>query len=127
MIYKATATNIPIVLGTSGIIPLVTISKDSSPFAPPIGTITEIGSGWYNLSLTSLDMDANHVAVHIEATNFLPVNLLISTESDYTLSRATKLDFLDSSVSGVPIATWAIAPYEIVVSGIISSPVARFS
>lgn len=45
------------ITGATGLspLPVVQLSKDSAAFAPAIGTVSEIGFGWYNVALTVAD------------------------------------------------------------------------
>ena len=99
MIYKATAANIPIYLGASGLVLTAMISKDNGAFFASSGSITEIGNRWFTLSLTADEMNADNIAVHIPIPGEIPLDLSINTEADYTQARAIKLDNLDAAIS----------------------------
>ena len=59
----------------AGSSPIVTISKDGGVFAPSVGMVSEIGSGWYKLALAPGDTDTlGDLAVHITAAGADPTD-----------------------------------------------------
>lgn len=67
-VIKSSATGNPI---TGGLTTLTaTISKDGAAFASPAGSIAEVGTtGYFYVDLTSVDMTANCVMLHVTAAN----------------------------------------------------------
>lgn len=41
--------------GLTGLAPTVGISQNGAPFAPPVGAVSEVGFGWYQLAPTAAD------------------------------------------------------------------------
>ncbi len=112
------------VTGLPGATPVVTISKNGGAFTAAVGTVAEIGSGWYAWSAHATDRNTlGELAVHIQATGADPVDFKLeivpwdpfdanlglarlddavtsrAAAADYTAVRAAKLDNLDVAVS----------------------------
>lgn len=123
------------VTGLSGATPVVTISKNGGAFAAAVGTVAEIGSGWYAWSAHATDRNTlGELAVHIEAAGADPVDFKLeivpwdpfdanlglarlddavtsrAAAADYTARRAANLDNLDVAVSSRLAAAAYIPP-----------------
>lgn len=57
------------------------ISKDGGVFATLAGSVTEIGSGWYEVDLTGTEMNADEIAFKATATDCNQRNIKIRTQS----------------------------------------------
>lgn len=65
------------VTGRTGATLTITASKDGAAFASITPTVTERGSGWYNLALTTSHTDTlGDLAIHITATGADPIDVL---------------------------------------------------
>jgi hypothetical protein len=138
------------ITGLAGATPVVTISKNGGAFAAVAGAVTEVGSGWYAWAANATDRNAlGELAVHIEATGADPVDFKLeivpwnpfdanlglnrldaamtsrAAASDYTATRAAKLDNLDATISSrlasaayVPPDNSSITQIESVLDGI---------
>jgi hypothetical protein len=120
------------VSGLPGSNPSVAISKNSGAFAVAVGGVTELGSGWYAWTAVAADRNAlGEVAVHIEAVGADPVDFHLeivpwdpfdvnlgiprldanvtsrASATDYTPTRAAKLDNLDVAISTRSVLTAA--------------------
>lgn len=73
------------------------ISKDGAAFATLATPVTEIGLGWYLVTLTGTEMTAESVALDLSAVGALIAGIPIHTENDYTVTRAGYLDAALSS------------------------------
>jgi hypothetical protein len=71
------------ITGKAGLTLTVTSSKDGAAFASISPTVTERGSGWYNVALTSSHTDTlGDLALHITSTGADPTDVLISVISN---------------------------------------------
>jgi hypothetical protein len=77
---RNTACSIPFFIGTTGLSPTVQGSKDGAEFAALSGTVSETGLGWYAIEMSSGDMDAATIAMHIEAGGSV-LDALVETDS----------------------------------------------
>lgn len=69
------------VAGKTGLTLVITQSKDGGAFASISPTVTDRGSGWYNLALTTSHLDTlGDNAFHITGTGADPCDLLILVE-----------------------------------------------
>ena len=89
------------VTGKAGLTLTVTISKDGGAFAPATNSATSLGNGFYYLTLTSTELNADTVMVYATGPSAIIAPVEIRTEGDYTSARASKLDYLDLAVSAV--------------------------
>ena len=63
------------VTGASGKTVGVTISKNGAAFVTPVGSVSEIGSGWYSIALTAADTGTlKDLAFHCTATGCDPTD-----------------------------------------------------
>jgi hypothetical protein len=70
------------ITGKAGLTLTVTASKAGGAFASITPTVTERGSGWYALALTSAHSDtAGDLALHITATGADPADLLLQVSA----------------------------------------------
>lgn len=61
--------------GATGASLTVTISKAGAAFAAPAGVVSEMGSGWYRIVLTTVDTDtAGDLAYHVTGTGCDPTD-----------------------------------------------------
>jgi hypothetical protein len=62
-----------------GLTPTVVISKDGAPFAVSVGTVVEIGNGWYGLVGNAADRNVlGELIVHAEAVGADPADVRIT-------------------------------------------------
>jgi hypothetical protein len=96
--------NVDHLTGATGQSVVVQISKDGSPFAPPAGSVTEVGYGWYAVALTVADTDtAGTLSFHATAPMCDPADWSeIVVKGD--------VDYLDQSVAGVASLVVGMAP-----------------
>jgi hypothetical protein len=82
---QSTAANIMVfmtdsadhVSGKTGLTLTITASKDGAAFASITPTVTDRGSGWYNLALTASHTDTlGDLAIHVTATGADPTDML---------------------------------------------------
>lgn len=67
--------------GKTGLEPSVLISKNAAPFAPPAGSVFEIGYGWYALEGNAEDRDTlGTLIIHAEASGADPFDMDILIE-----------------------------------------------
>jgi len=106
LLKQSTGTNIMVfmtqssdhITGLTGATLTITASKDGAAFGSISPTVTERGSGWYNLALTSSHTDTlGDLAIHVTATSADPTDLLCRIVAGA----------LDADVSGVPALVWA--------------------
>jgi hypothetical protein len=65
------------ITGATGLTLTITASKDGGAFGSITPTVTERGSGWYSLALTSSHTDTrNDLALHLTATGADPADLV---------------------------------------------------
>lgn len=84
--------------GKTGLTLTVTLSKDGAAFNSISPTVTERGSGWYNLALTTSHLDTLGDAVlHITSTGADPSDILLLVEGG-------NVDTDVSSVSDIVVA-----------------------
>jgi hypothetical protein len=63
--------------GKTGLTLTITVSKDGGAFGPISPSVTERGTGWYNLALTSSETDTlGDLAMHITAAGADPLDLV---------------------------------------------------
>lgn len=81
----------------------ITLSKDGGAFASIAPTVTERGSGWYNIALTASHTDTLHdLALHVTALGCDPVDLLVEVVGyDPDVANASAVD-LTSLSSRIP-------------------------
>lgn len=76
------------------------VSKDGGAFTGTTNSASALGTdGTWTIALTASEMNADLVVVKGTNTGCVPVQREIYTESDYTSTRATKLDNLDAAIS----------------------------
>lgn len=84
LLKQSTAANIMVLMtdatdhvtGKAGLTLTITASKDGAAFASISPTVTERGSGWYNIALTSSHSDTlGDLALHVTATGADPTDL----------------------------------------------------
>jgi len=64
------------ITGKTGLTPTVRISKNGAPFAAPVGTVSELGHGWYQLRPAAADVDTlGPLLLHAEAAGADPVDI----------------------------------------------------
>lgn len=86
---RATAAVYPIFLvdsasrptGKTGASPSVQVSKDGGAFGAIAGSVTEIGSGFYKVTLAAADLDARSVAIKATASGADPWNDIFLTDT----------------------------------------------
>ena len=90
------------IAGKAGLTLTITASKNGAAFASITPTVTDRGSGWYNLALTASHTDTvGDLAVHITATGADPVDIsmqvLAKSIDDLATSAALQTvdDFVD--------------------------------
>ena len=85
LLKQSTAANVMVfmtdsadhVTGKTGLTLTITASKDGAAFASISPTVTERGSGWYNLALTTSHTDTlGDLAVHVTASGADPTDFL---------------------------------------------------
>lgn len=134
LLKQSTAANVMVFLtdsadhvsGKSGLTLTITASKDGAAFSSIGPTVTERGSGWYSVALTTAHTDTlGDLALHVTSAGADPTDLTcrivagsldadVSTRSTYagadtsgtttllsrlTSGRATNLDNLDATIS----------------------------
>jgi hypothetical protein len=89
------------VTGKTGLTLAITASKDGAAFASISPTVTERGSGWYNLALTAAMTDTlGDLTIHITGTGADPTDLAIQVVAyDPNDAAALGLSRLDAVVS----------------------------
>jgi hypothetical protein len=81
------------IAGATGLTLTITSSKDGSAFASISPTVTERGSGWYSLALTTAHTDTvGDLALHITAIGADPTDVL-------SFVGAGDLDYLDAAIT----------------------------
>lgn len=70
------------------------IIKDGAAPTALINAPTACGDGWYVVSLTSSEMNADSVGLDIQAANAAIAPIIIHTEANYTSDRAVSIDSL---------------------------------
>lgn len=108
MILKNTAYTLTFLVGTVGLAPAVTISKDGAAFAAPAGAVSEIGNGWYKIPLSSSEMNADNIAVHITITGYNPLDVLINTDVVSTPDNAG-IAAIKAKTDNLPAAPAAVS------------------
>lgn len=71
------------VTGKTGLTLTITASKDGASFSSITPTVTDLGSGWYNLALTTTHTNTvGDFALHVTATGADPTDVLWEVESN---------------------------------------------
>lgn len=71
------------VTGVAGATLTITLSKDGAAFSSISPTVTDLGSGWYNLALTTGNTDTlGDIALHVTATGCDPSDLVAQVVLD---------------------------------------------
>jgi len=84
----------------TGLAPTVTISKDGAAFAPPVGAVSEIGNGWYQLVGNAGDRDTlGELIVHAVATGADPADVRVTIVAFDPFDVNLALPRLDATVS----------------------------
>ncbi len=65
----------------TGLTVTATISKDGGAFTSTTNSASEIGNGWYKVTLTSTEMTADEIILKCTATGAAQCDRLIITES----------------------------------------------
>jgi len=65
----------------TGLTVTATISKDGGSFTSTTNSASEIGNGWYKVTLTSTEMNADEIILKCTATGAAQCDRLIITES----------------------------------------------
>jgi hypothetical protein len=87
LLKQSTARNVMVLIvqssdhitGLAGATLTITASKDGGAFGSITPTVTDRGSGWYNLALTTSHTDTlGDLALHITATSADPVDLVMT-------------------------------------------------
>lgn len=95
-IRQATAVNVMVfmtdssdhVIGKTGLTLAITLSKDGGAFNSISPTVTDRGSGWYNLALTASHTDtAGDLALHITSAGADPSDVLIDVEPNSNIRK----------------------------------------
>lgn len=94
------------ITGATGLSITATISKDCAAFGSPVGTITELGDGWYFLALDDSDVDTlGALAFHMTATGADPLDFADNVVATGIMRGSAFADFQfkmsDSSGDGV--------------------------
>ncbi len=90
------------VSGKSGLTLTITASKDGAAFASITPTVTDLGSGWYNLAMTTSHTDTlGDLALHITGSGADPTDLLIQIVA-YDFANAISLGItrIDTTIGG---------------------------
>lgn len=92
------------ITGKTGLTLTITASKDGAAFASISPTVTDRGSGWYNLALTTSHYDTlGDLALHITGTGADPTDLIIEVVSynpqDGAYLGLTGIDDLETRLS----------------------------
>lgn len=89
------------ITGLTGATLTITASKDGAAFGSISPTVTERGSGWYSLALTTAHTDTlGDLAIHATASGADPVDLVCQVVAyDPTDATALGLSRLDAAVS----------------------------
>jgi hypothetical protein len=89
------------ITGLTGATLTVTASKDGAAFASISPTVTERGSGWYNLALTTSHTDTlGDLAIHVTAASADPADLACQVVAyDTTDATALGLSRIDAAVT----------------------------
>jgi len=90
--------------GLTSVTLLCYVSKDGASFNACTNAASEIGRGWYKLTLTATEMQAESLALDFTATGAIVAGIPIHTEADYTAARAA---FLDAAISSRGTSTYA--------------------
>jgi hypothetical protein len=70
------------ITGLAGLTLTITASKDGSAFAAIAPTVTDRGSGWYNVALTASHTDTlGDLALHVTGAAADPVDMVILVEA----------------------------------------------
>jgi hypothetical protein len=109
MLKAGTAANVMVLMvdsldhvtGKASLTLAITASKDGGAFASITPTVTERGSGWYALALTTSHTDTlGDLALHITATGADPTDLLCRVVAvDHADAAGFGLSRLDAAVS----------------------------
>lgn len=76
------------ITGESGLTLTITASKNGGAFTSISPTVTERGSGWYNLALTSSHTDTTgDLALHITGTGADPSDILLDVEPNSNIKK----------------------------------------
>lgn len=95
VLYQSTARNVAVfmtdsadhVSGKAGLTLTITASKDGAAFASITPTVTDLGTGWYKLALTTGHTDTlGDLAIHITGTGADPTDLVRQVVSAATAS-----------------------------------------
>ena len=112
MILQNTARNLMVfmtdssdhVTGKTGATLTITLSKDGAAFASITPTVTERGSGWYNLALTSTHTNTlGDLVLHITASGADPTDLreeVVAAVPDVNVSKMNTATLYGSGTSG---------------------------
>jgi hypothetical protein len=85
------------IAGKTGLTLTITASKDGAAFASITPTVTERGTGWYNLSLTTSHTDTlGDLALHVTSAGADPTDLACQVQP-FLATVATNLDATVSS------------------------------
>lgn len=88
------------VTGLTGVTPTVTIRKQGGTYAPPAGTVGEIGYGWYCLRPTTADIDTpGALLLHAEATGADPTDERYYVAGRVIPGPGVHADFLSALVA----------------------------
>lgn len=78
--------------GLTGATPTVVISKAGAAFASPVGAVSEIGDGWYNLALTAADTNTiGDLVLHATATGSDPTDIVDQIQLSATIAASTTI------------------------------------
>lgn len=131
---QSTAANIMVFMtdaldhisGKTGLTLTITSSKDGGAFAGIAPTVTERGSGFYNIALTASMVDTlGDLALHVSATGADPTDLLCRIVAvDYADAAGFGLSRLDAAITSRADATTQTLIYKILHNKRVTDPVA---
>lgn len=99
------------ITGKTGLTLTITASKDGAAFASITPTVTERGSGWYNLALTVSHTDTlGDLAGHITATGADPTDFIMQVVLDIAGERLSLRGAVGSGSTTTSIVTSAMTP-----------------
>lgn len=98
------------VTGKTGLTLTITASKDGAAFASITPTVTERGSGWYNLALTTAHTNTlGDLALHITGTAADPADMVLLVEAGSTdADVSTRSTFAGGAVASVTGAVGSV-------------------
>ena len=105
--------------GKTGLVPVVTLSKNGEAFLAPAGAVTEIGNGWYKVAGNATDSNtAGNLIVHATADEADPSDtVFVVVGADFDDTDSLGLTRIDVAISSrFPTTSYVTPPTKEVIA-----------